>query len=135
MWKEFKEFISRGNVVDMAVGVIVGAAFTSIVSSLVKNLINPLVGMFIGNIDLSNLMIKVGSATFKYGVFLNSVINFLIIAFVVFLLVKLLNKVKVTSSKKKEKTPSKTDQYLQEIVTLLKDDETDKSATKKSENN
>lgn len=135
MWKEFKEFISRGNVVDMAVGVIVGAAFTSIVSSLVKNIINPLVGMFIGNIDLSNLMIKVGSATFKYGVFLNSVINFLIIAFVVFLLVKVLNKVKVTTNKKKEKTPSKTDQYLQEIVTLLKNDETNNSATKKSENN
>ena len=92
MIKEFKEFISRGNVMDLAVGVIIGSAFTAIVKSLVANLINPLIGIFLGKIDLSNLVLSVGDAHFKYGLFLNSVINFLIIAFVVFLLVKAINK-------------------------------------------
>ncbi|KZV01787.1 Large-conductance mechanosensitive channel [Lactiplantibacillus plantarum] len=84
MIQEFKEFISRGNVMDLAVGVIIGAAFTAIVKSLVNNLINPLIGVFLGQIDFSSLVLKVGNATFKYGSFINSVINFLIIAFVVF---------------------------------------------------
>ena len=87
MLKEFKEFIARGNVIDMAVGIIVGAAFTSIVKSLVNNLINPLIGIFVGRIDLSNLVWTVGDAQFKYGSFLNAVINFLIISFVDFLMV------------------------------------------------
>ena len=87
MLKEFKQFIARGNVIDLAVGVIIGAAFTAIVQSLVTNLINPLIGLFVGRINLSNLVLQVGDAKFKYGSFLNSVINFLIIAFVVFLIV------------------------------------------------
>lgn len=85
MLKEFKEFIARGNVMDLAVGVIIGAAFTAIVKSLVSDLINPLIGIFLGKIDLSNLVFSIGSAHFRYGSFLNEVINFLIIAFVVFL--------------------------------------------------
>ena len=93
MFKEFKQFIARGNVIDLAVGVIVGAAFTSIVKSLVSNIINPFIGIFVGKIDLSNLVFKVGEATFKYGSFLNAVINFLIISFVVFLIVKAVNKI------------------------------------------
>jgi len=93
MIKEFKDFIARGNVMDLAVGVIMGAAFTAIVQSLVSNLINPLIGLFLGKIDLSNLVFKVGDATFKYGTFIESIINFLIIAFVVFLLVKVMNKI------------------------------------------
>lgn len=121
MWKEFKKFISKGNVVDMAVGVIVGAAFTSIVSSLVKNLINPFIGIFLGKIDLSNLVFKVGNATFKYGVFINSVINFLIIAFVVFIMVKLLNKANISTKKETKEDPK--EKYLKEIVTLLKEDQ------------
>lgn len=76
--KEFKEFISRGNMMDLAVGVIIGSAFTAIVNSLVKDLINPLIGLFIGKIDLSNLKLTIGEATFRYGSFLNAVINFLI---------------------------------------------------------
>ena len=99
MLKEFKQFIARGNVIDLAVGVIIGAAFTAIVQSLVTNLINPLIGLFVGKIDLSNLVLQVGDAKFKYGSFLNSVINFLIIAFVVFLIVKAVNKF----TKKEEK--------------------------------
>lgn len=93
MLKEFKAFISRGNVIDLAVGVIIGGAFTAIVTSLTTNLINPFIGLFLGQIDLSNLMVKVGGATFKYGAFINSIINFLIIAFVVFVIIKVINRV------------------------------------------
>lgn len=119
MIKEFKEFIARGNVIDMAVGIIVGAAFTSIVKSLVDNLINPLIGLFIGKIDLSNLIWTVGSAQFKYGSFLNSVINFLIISFIVFLIVKVINRFR---NKKDEEQPKRSEeaQYLEEITALLK---------------
>lgn len=83
MLKEFKEFISRGNVMDLAVGVIIGGAFTAIVNSLVKYIINPFLGLFVGAIDFSDLVFKIGNATFRVGSFLNAVINFLIIAFVV----------------------------------------------------
>ena len=122
MIKEFKDFISRGNVVDMAVGIIVGAAFTSIVKSLVNNLVDPLIGIFVGKIDLSNLILTIGDAQFKYGSFLNSVINFLIISFVVFLMVKAINRFR----KKKEEEPAKLSeeaQYLKEITELLKKNE------------
>ena len=107
MFKEFKQFIARGNVIDLAVGVIIGAAFTSIVKSLVSNIINPLIGIFIGKIDLSNLVLKVGDATFKYGSFINSVINFLIISFVVFLIVKFMNKLAHLGKKEDSPTPVK----------------------------
>jgi len=121
MLKEFKTFITRGNVMDLAVGVIIGAAFTAIVKSLVSDLINPLIGIFLGRIDLSNLVFSIGSAHFRYGAFLNEVINFLIIAFVVFLMVKAVNRV---MPKKKEETaeesPSKEEEYLGQIVELLK---------------
>lgn len=122
MIKEFKEFISRGNMMDLAVGVIIGSAFTAIVNSLVKNLINPLIGMFIGKIDLSNLVFKVGDATFRYGTFLNAVINFLIIAFVVFLLVKGVNKLMPKKkTAEEEAAPSQEEVYLREIRDLLKE--------------
>ncbi|NLR32232.1 large-conductance mechanosensitive channel protein MscL [Levilactobacillus tujiorum] len=124
MIKEFKAFIARGNVMDLAVGVIVGAAFTAIVNSLVENLINPLLGIFIGSIDFSDLVLTVGSAHFRYGAFINSVINFLIIAFVVFLLIKLLNKlVPKPVEEKTEPKPTAEEKYLQEIVEILKKDD------------
>jgi large conductance mechanosensitive channel len=127
MIKEFKDFIARGNVIDMAVGIIVGAAFTSIVKSLVNNLINPLIGIFIGKIDLSNLVWTVGDAQFKYGSFLNAVINFLIISFVVFLMVKAINKFrKKEDDKKKDAKPSEEAQYLKEIASLLKEQNSQK---------
>ena len=124
MIKEFKDFIARGNVIDMAVGIIVGAAFTAIVKSLVDDLINPLIGIFIGKIDLSNLVLDVGNATFKYGSFINAVINFLIIAFEVFLLVKGINKFRSAKEEETEETPeepSEEVQYLKEIAGLLKE--------------
>lgn len=130
MLKEFREFILRGNVMDLAVGVIIGSAFTAIVTSLVKNLINPLIGIFLGRIDLSNLVFKVDDATFRYGAFLNSVINFLIIALVVFLLMKSINTVMekaaalakseedAKEAEEEEKKATETD-YLKQIVALL----------------
>lgn len=120
MIKEFKEFIARGNVMDLAVGVIIGGAFTAIVNSLVTNLINPLLGLFIGKIDLSNLVLKVAGANFKYGEFINAVINFFIIAFIVFLLIKAVNKViKAGEEAPAPKGPSAED-YLKEIRDILK---------------
>ena len=121
MVKEFKEFISRGNMMDLAVGFIIGAAFTAIVNSLVKDLINPLIRLFIGKIDLSNLKFTIGEATFKYGSFLNAVINFLIIALVVFFLIKLVNK--ITPKKEVEEDPAPTNEeiYLRQIRDLLQE--------------
>ncbi len=118
MLNEFKDFIAKGNVMDMAVGIIVGAAFTAIVSSLVADLINPIIGLVIGGIDFSNLYVvlsgdvpagasldaarEAGAAVFAYGSFLMAVINFLIIAFVVFMLVKQVNRIKDATAKKEE---------------------------------
>ena len=116
MINEFKEFIARGNVMDMAVGIIVGAAFTAIVKSLVDDLIQPFIGLFTGGIDFSNLFYtmgggdyatleaarEAGAATFAYGAFIMAIINFLIIAFVVFMLVRSINKIKEAAEKKEE---------------------------------
>jgi large conductance mechanosensitive channel len=111
MLKEFKDFIARGNVMDMAVGIIIGAAFTAIVKSLVGDLIQPFIGLFTGGIDFTNLFLTLGDgeyatldaareagvSTFAYGAFIMAVINFLIIAFVVFMLVRSINKIKAAS--------------------------------------
>ena len=94
MLKEFKNFIKKGNVMDMAVGIIIGAAFTAIVGSLVADLINPIIGIFMGGIDFAGLSAKVGDAELTYGNFIMALINFLIIAFVVFMLVRTVNKMK-----------------------------------------
>lgn len=108
MIEEFKKFITRGNVVDMAVGVIIGAAFGKIVTSLVNDVVMPPIGLLLGKVDFSNLFVslsgvhyeslaeaqKAGAATLNYGLFLNNVINFLIVAFVIFLMIKQMNAVK-----------------------------------------
>ncbi len=88
---EFKDFISRGNVIDMAVGIVVGAAFTAIVNSLVDNIIMPLIGIIMGGIDFTGLSVVIGSATIAYGNFIQAVINFLLISLVVFVLIKVIN--------------------------------------------
>lgn len=118
MIKEFKEFISRGNVLDLAVGVIIGGAFTSIVKALVNYLINPLIGLCVGGIDFSDWSFKVFDATFKIGSFINSVINFLIIALVVFLIVKFVNKL-MPQKEEEEVIPDNTELYLKEIRDAL----------------
>lgn len=119
MLKEFKKFIARGNVMDMAVGIIVGSAFTTIVKDLVAYLINPLIGLFVGKIDLSNIVFTVGAAQFKVGSFLNAVINFLIISFVVFILVKAVNHFS-KKEEPQEEAPSAEVKYLKEIADTLK---------------
>ena len=91
MWKEFKAFVMRGSVMDLAVGVIIGGAFGKIVSSLVSDILMPIIGLIIGGIDFSGLAFTVGSAKLTYGNFINNVIDFLIIAAVIFLMVKGLN--------------------------------------------
>lgn len=126
MLKEFRDFIARGNVMDMAVGIIVGAAFTAIVTSLVDDLVNPLIGLFVGGVDFSALSVGLGEAQFMYGNFINAVIKFLIIAWVVFLLVRTLNRIKEAAARKQPppapeapKGPSQ-EELLAEIRDLLK---------------
>lgn len=106
-FKEFKDFISRGNVMDMAVGIIIGGAFTSIVNSLVNDIINPLIGM-IGGTDLTAYVLVLNDeATLNYGSFLTAIINFLIMALVVFLLIKFINGLsKALTRKKKDEAPA-----------------------------
>jgi len=98
MIREFQDFIARGNVMDMAVGIIMGAAFTAIVTSLVDDLVNPLIGLVIGGVDFSGMSVGLGDAQFMYGNFINAVIKFLIVAWVVFLLVKGVNRIKDAAS-------------------------------------
>lgn len=98
--EEFKDFISKGNVMDMAVGVIIGGAFGKIVSSLVENILMPLIGILIGGVNFSDLSATVGNAEVKYGIFLQSVFDFLIIALVIFIMIKQITK--VTDKFKKE---------------------------------
>lgn len=105
MLNEFKAFIAKGNVIDMAVGIIIGAAFTAIVTSLVDDLVNPLIGLFVGGIDFSALSFGFGDAQFMYGNFINAVIKFLIIAWVVFLLVKAVNRIKAAAVTEPEAAP------------------------------
>lgn len=123
MLKEFREFIMRGNVMDLAVGVIIGGAFTTIVKSLTTNLINPILGLVVGKVDLSSIILTIGPARFKVGLFLNDIINFLIIAFVVFLLIKGLKKVQTLghheAETESEPEPTQTELYLKEIRDLL----------------
>lgn len=102
MLNEFKAFISKGNVMDLAVGIIIGAAFTAIVTSLVDDLVNPLIGMVVGGIDFSSWGFSIGDAKFAIGNFINAVIKFVIIAWVVFLLVKFVNRM----MPKKEEAPA-----------------------------
>ena len=131
MLKEFKTFIARGNVLDLAVGVVVGGAFGKIVTSLVDDIIMPLVGLLLGGLDFSNLSITVGKAKIMYGSFIQNIVDFLIVAFCIFLMVKTVNKLtaKVEAKKAKEKKKEeekKADNILllEEIRDLLKEKKT-----------
>lgn len=141
MLKEFKDFIAKGNVMDMAVGIIIGAAFTAIVKSLVADLINPIIGLFTGGVDFTNKFIvlggdgatyasleaarEAGAAAFAYGAFFMAIVNFLIIAWVVFMLVRYVNKAKDAAAAEEEVVeeapagPSEVD-LLTEIRDALK---------------
>ncbi len=129
---DFKAFIMRGNVVDLAVGVVIGAAFTGIVGSLVKDMITPVIGLITGGVDFSNLFItlkgpveptldaatKAGAVTLNYGVFLNAVINFMIVGFAIFWMVRLISKLYKTPPV--VTAPTATESLLAEIRDLLK---------------
>ncbi len=141
MFNEFKTFIARGNVLDLAVGIIIGAAFTAIVNSMVADLINPIIGLIIGGIDFSNMYLVLsgnppegaslqaardsGAAVFAYGSFMMAVLNFLIVAWVVFLLVKAVNRARDAVVKQEAEAPAKPkgptqEELLAEIRDVLK---------------
>ncbi len=105
MWKEFKEFALRGNVIDLAVGVIIGGAFGKIVTAMVNDIIMPIIGLFLGGLNLSGLAFTVGNTVIKWGDFLQAVLDFLIIAIIVFLMVRGMNRL---YKKQPEKAPSPT---------------------------
>ena len=136
MLKEFRDFAMRGNLVDMAVGIIIGVAFGALVSSMVSDIIMPIVGKITGGVDFSNLFINLsgpqdqfaslkaakdaGAATLNYGLFINLVINFIIVAFVMFLLIKGMNKMKKEAPAAPPPPPPKSEVLLSEIRDLLK---------------
>ena len=133
MYREFREFISRGNVIDLAVAVIIGAAFTQIVNSLVHDIVMPPIGLVLGGVDFSNLFINLsegsyaslaeaqaaGAATINYGLFINHLVFFLLVAFVIFLLVRQINRMK---REKEEAPPAAPELTLQEkLLTEIRD--------------
>jgi len=131
MLKEFKEFAMRGNVIDMAVGIIIGLAFGKIVTSLVNDVIMPPIGLLMGNVDFSELFVNLSSGAYatrtdaeaagapiiKYGLFINTVLDFIIVAFVIFLIVRMMNKFK----KKEEAAPPPSPTVEQKLLTEIRD--------------
>jgi large conductance mechanosensitive channel len=134
MWREFRDFAVRGNVVDLAVGFIIGAAFTTIVNSLVNDVLMPPIGLLLGGIDFSDFFVTLkggpyptvaaakaaGAVTLNYGLFINAIIRFVIVAFAVFLLVKQINRLKINLAAAAAPA-TKTEELLGEIRDLLKE--------------
>ncbi len=120
MLKEFRNFINRGNVVDLAVAVIIGGAFTAIITSLVNDILMPLIGLILGGLSFAGLAITVGDAVIAYGNFIQAVVNFLIVAFVVFLIVRSINKMKKPAPPPAPAEPPADIKLLTEIRDLLK---------------
>lgn len=136
MWKEFKEFAMKGNVIDMAVGFIIGAAFGTIVKSLVSDIIMPPIGLLLGNVDFSQLFVvikegttpgpyptvdaaqKAGAVSINYGIFINNVISFLIVAFAIFMVIKTLNRFKKKEEAPQEAPTTKDCPYCREKISL-----------------
>ena len=120
MWKDFKEFVLKGNVLDLAIAVVLGGAFGAIVTSLVNDIIMPMVGIILGGIDFAALSIQVGSATVLYGKFIQAIVNFLIIAFVIFLVMRAMVKLKKQEAAAPPPGPTAEEKLLTEIRDLLK---------------
>ena len=135
MWREFREFAMRGNVIDLAVGIIIGAAFTTIVNSLVNDIIMPPLGLLIGGIDFSNFFLTLkgdhslatlkaaqesGAVTLNYGLFINTLLNFVIVAFVLFMLIRQINKLQRQPKPATPPPPPEEVQLLREIRDSLK---------------
>jgi len=131
--QEFKDFALRGNVIDLAVGVVIGAAFTTIVNSMVNDIFNPLIGLLIGGIDFSNIFItlkgehfntldaaqKAGAVTLNVGLFINAIIKFMIVAFAIFMVIKQINRFKNNEAANNPPAPPASENYLREIRDLL----------------
>jgi large conductance mechanosensitive channel len=120
---EFREFAMKGNVVDLAVGVIIGAAFGKIVASAVNDIIMPLVGTLLGGLDFSSLMFEIGSAKIQYGKFIQTCVDFVIIAWAIFVAVKVINRLKRAEPPPPPPTPPREEQLLMEIRDLLKQEQ------------
>lgn len=118
--KEFQEFAVKGNVVDLAVAVVIGGAFGKIVTSLVNDIVMPFIGILLGGVDFSELSVEVGDATLMYGSFIQSIIDFTIIAFVIFLAVKVINVFNKKEEEKKKEEPTREVVLLEEIRDLLR---------------
>lgn len=124
MFKEFKEFAMRGNAIDMAVGIIIGAAFGKVISSLVKDIIMPPLGMLLGKVDFSSLSITLqhqtatsSAVTINYGIFINTIIDFIIVAFAIFIVIKQMNKL-TKSTEKKEEISIKTCPFCDSTISI-----------------
>ncbi len=123
MVKEFKEFAMKGSLIDMAVGIIIGAAVSEMVGTLVDSILMPVIGVFMGGVDFSQLSINVGDAAIGYGAFIQALIDFLIIAFVIFMILKMINRMKRGAEEEKVEEPEEAPadvQLLSEIRDLLK---------------
>ena len=123
-FKDFKDFIAKGDVMSMAVGIIVGSDFTAIVNALVENIITPILGVILGGLNFSELAITVGNAHIQYGAFIQAVINFLIVAFVLFCAMRGLNRLKNIALKEKKEEDEKTEQPSKEVQLLTEINET-----------
>ncbi len=137
--EEFKKFIAKGNVIDLAVGVIIGGAFSSIVTSLVNNILTPILGLILGGVDFSNLAITFKDTRIEYGAFIQSIIDFLIVAVCIFAFVKIINKLMHLKKKEEEEKPKAAPKsadvlILEEIRDLLKDEKPKATPKKKKEN-
>ena len=122
MMKEFKEFAMKGNVMDLAIGVIIGAAFGKIVASLVDNILMPIIGILLQGVNFATLAFKVGEAEIKYGLFIGAIIDFIIIAFVLFMIIKVVNNMRKKEAAVPAAPPAPTseEKLLMEIRDLLK---------------
>ena len=123
-FKDFKDFIAKGDVMSMAVGIIVGSAFTAIVNALVENIITPILGVILGGLNFSELAITVGNAHIQYGAFIQAVINFLIVAFVLFCAMRGLNRLKNMALKEKKEEEAKSEELSKEAQLLTEINET-----------
>jgi len=118
MIKEFKDFISKGNVMDMAVGIIIGGAFTAIVTALVESILMPIIGAICGGHSVADMSVTVGTAVIGFGAFLQAIIDFLLIAWVLFMIIKALNKAKDAAKKEEEPAPEEPEEVPADIALL-----------------
>lgn len=121
MFAEFRKFVAKGNVIDLAVAVILGGAFTAIVTSLTNDIIMPLIGMVLGGVDFTALSIQVGEATVAYGLFIQAIINFLLIALVLFFMIRSINKMQERSRKEEAAAPPPPPSDEVKLLTEIRD--------------